>query len=227
MPRVNETHGRTGRPPLTSRATILTAAHRLIDRDGWEKLTIRKLAAELGVGATTLYHHVQDKDDLLVLLLNDYTAQCERPRLPDDPRERIVVAATAMRDILAAWPWAAEALTTDGFLRRVDESSLWMVEAIVAGATEHGCTPAQSVHVFRSVWYYTVGEILVRAHSVRRGPDDERFRDTTLSNVDPSQAPHLASLRDQWAEFSARDTYPQGLRAFVDGLLTHAAAGTP
>src|ERR1700743_625660 len=46
--------GRPGRPPAASRAQILAAARELIGRDGWEKLTVRRLAAELGVGTTTL-----------------------------------------------------------------------------------------------------------------------------------------------------------------------------
>jgi len=45
-------------------AQILAAARRLIDRDGWDNLTIRRLAAETCIGAT-MYHHVRDKDDLL------------------------------------------------------------------------------------------------------------------------------------------------------------------
>ncbi|MBL1098492.1 TetR/AcrR family transcriptional regulator [Streptomyces coffeae] len=225
MPRPPAPHGRTGRPPLTSRAQIVTAARRLIDEGGWEKLTIRRLAAEMGIGATTLYHHIRGKDDLLVLLLNHYIDEIERPRLPRDPRDRIVVAATAMHDALAAWPWAAEILTADGFVGLLDESALWMVEAIVAAADDHGCTPAQSVDVFRNIWYYTVGEILVRARSPHRRTDNElpAFRDT----FDASHVPHLAAIGDQWAALAARDIYPQGLRTFVDGLLAEATPTTP
>jgi hypothetical protein len=47
---------------VTSPTQTLSAARRLIDRDGWEKLTIRRPAA--GIGATILYHHVQVKEDL-------------------------------------------------------------------------------------------------------------------------------------------------------------------
>ncbi|MEU0007631.1 TetR/AcrR family transcriptional regulator [Streptomyces sp. NPDC006314] len=229
MPRPPAPNGRTGRPPVTSRTQILAAARRLIDRDGWEKLTIRRLAAELGIGATTLYHHLQNKEDLLVLLLNHYIDQIDRPPLPSDPRDRIVAAATAMHDALAAWPWAAEILTVDGFVGLLDESALWMVEAIVSGAGDCGCTPARAVEVFRSIWYYTVGEILVRAHSVPRRADDERTisRQTAFSGLDPSQVPCLAAIGDQWATLAARDTYLQGLRAFVDGLLAHAAFPPP
>lgn len=220
MPRPASSH-RTGRPPTTSRARILAAARRIIDRDGWEKLTVRRLAAELGVGATTLYHHVRDKEDLLLLLLNEYADQIPQPDLPREPRERIVAAATAMHDGLAAWPWAAEILTADGFVGLLGESALRMVETIVAGAVDEGCTPAQAVDVFRGIWYYTVGEILVRAHSGHRRAGDRRpaTAGPFFGHLDADRMPHLAAVGDRWPALAARDTYPEGLRALVDGLL--------
>ncbi|MFC9978120.1 TetR/AcrR family transcriptional regulator [Spirillospora sp. NPDC127200] len=229
MPRPPASHGRTGRPPVTSRAQILAAARRLIDRDGWEKLTIRRLAAELGVGATTLYHHIRNKEDLLILLLNQHAGQAERPPLPDDPRDRIVAAAAAMHDTLAAWPWAAEVLTVDGFVGLLDGSALWTVESIVAGADDYGCTHAQAVALFRGIWYYTVGEILVRARSVHPRSGDGPPLAGVLSSGghDASQVPHLAAIGDQWPVLAARDTYYQGLCALVDGLLAQAAPATP
>ncbi len=191
-------------------------ARRLIDAHGWEKLSIRRLAAELGIAPTTLYHHVRDKEDLLLLLLDEYADQIPRPELPSEPRERIVAAATAMHDALAGWTWAAEILTTDGFIARLSDSARWLVEAIVAGAIDHGCSPSRAVYVFRSIWYYTVGEILVRAHSTGRrslGGDDDR------GGLGASGLPRLAAIGDQWASLAAQDTYVEGLRAFVDGLL--------
>lgn len=222
MSRAPAPHGRTGRPPLTSRAQILVAARRLIDQDGWEKLTIRRLAAEIGIGTTTLYHHIRNKDDLLLLLLNHHIEQIERPRLSGDPLERIVTAATAMHDALAAWPWAAEVLSADGFVGLLDESAMWMVEAIVAGADDYGCTPEQSVDVFRNIWFYTVGEVLVRARSARRRDEGRPF--AYRDDLDPSHLPHLAAIGVRWAALAARDIYPEGLRTFVEGLLAQAAS---
>lgn len=218
MSRPTASSGRTGRPPVTSRTEILTAARRLIDRDGWERLTIRGLAAEAGIGATTVYRHVQDKEDLLVLLLNHYADQTERPELPQDPRDRIVAAATAMHDLLASWPWAAEVLTVDGFVGLLDESALWTVESILAAAESSGRTPEQAAYIFRSIWYYTVGEILVRTHSQRRGSPAAAGR-AAFGNLDPDRVPRLAAIGERWPALAARDTYGQGLRACVDGLL--------
>ncbi|MCO1659329.1 TetR/AcrR family transcriptional regulator [Pseudonocardia humida] len=236
MTRPDAPPGRTGRPPRTSRAQILAAARRILERDGWEKLTIRRLAAEAGVATMTLYHHVRDREDLLIQLINELADQLPPPDLSGDPRDRIVAAATSMHDALAAWPWAAEVLTTDGFLSRLGESALRVVEAIVAGAVDHGCTPAQAVHVYRSIWYYTVGEILVRANSRHRRAGDGRPAegatlfsgpDPSLGDLDPSHQPHLAAIGDRWGVLAAQDTYPEGLRAFVDGLLARAGSPEP
>src|SRR5690242_572596 len=170
VPRSDAPNGRTGRPPVTSRPQIAAAARRLIDGDGWEKLTVRRLAAELGIGPTTLYHHVRDKEDLLLLLLNEYAAQIPPPALPQAPKDRVVAAAQAMHDALASWPWAAEILTADGFVGLLGAPALRLVEAIVAGSVACGQTPDEAAYVFRSIWYYTVGEILVRSRSSRPRP---------------------------------------------------------
>lgn len=229
MPRPKSPHGRTGRPPLTSRAEILAGARRIIERDGWEKLTVRRLAAELGIGATTLYHHVRDKEDLLIQLLNEHADQTLRPDLPGSPRDRIVAATLAIHDSLAAWPWAAEILTADGFLGRLGTSALGMVEAIVAAAIDHGCTLVQAVDVFRSLWYYTAGEILVRAHSARRRAEDRQPAgpEAMFGNLDGARMPRLAAIGDQWPALALRDTYPRALEAFVDGLLAQATTTAP
>ncbi|GGW42089.1 TetR family transcriptional regulator [Streptomyces lucensis JCM 4490] len=229
MSQLNAQHGRVGRPPVTSRTQILTAARRLIDRDGWEKLTIRRLAAEIGIGATTMYHHVRDKEDLLFLLIREYADQIPHPQMPDEPRDRIVAATAAIHDALAAWPWAAEVLTTDGFIARLGDSALWLVETIVAGAVDHGCTPQQAVRVFRSIWYYTVGEILVRAHSARGRDDDEQpaYLEAFIAGLDASRLPSLAALGEEWGTLASQDTYRQGLAAFVDGLLAQATSAAP
>ncbi|WP_182348049.1 TetR/AcrR family transcriptional regulator [Tomitella gaofuii] len=221
---------RVGRPPVTSRGEILAAARHLIDRDGWDRLTMRRLASELGIGPTTLYHHVRDREELLLLLIDEYASGIPRPALPASPRERIIVAAATLHDALAAWPWAAEILTSDGFVGLLGERALWTVETIVAGAIDHGCTPDQAVHVFRHLWYHAVGEILVRAHTTRRpapagGAGAPTRRGAFFGDLDASRLPQLTALGDRWPALAAQDTYRIALAAIVDGLLAQGAPG--
>lgn len=176
---------------------------------------MRRLAVETGTAPTTLYHHVRDKEDLLLQLLEYYAAEIPRPELPSDPRERIIAAATVMHDALAGWPWVVEVLTGDDL---VSESALWMVEQILAGVVDSGRTPDEAVHVYRSIWYYTAGEIMIRARSARRRAEGRpNYRDSVL--LKQTDLPTVAAVADRWPELSSRDTYRQGLRALVDGLL--------
>lgn len=135
-------------------------------------LTMRRLAKEIGSTPMALYHHVRNKEELLVLLLDDYAARTlHRPALPADPRERVVAAATAIHDALASCPWIVEVLTADDLM---STSALWFVEQIVDGLAESGLSPEQAVQGYRAIWYYTAGEIVVRASAARRRAHDER-----------------------------------------------------
>ena len=177
---------------------------------------MRKLAAQTGVAATTLYHHVRDKQDLLIQLLEDYAEEIKRPDLPEDPCERVVLTALAMHDALTAWPWIAEVLTADDV---VGESALWVPEEIMAAAVDSGRTPEEAVYVYRTIWYYTAGEIMVRARGARRRADGApNYRDAVLRRQ--THRPAIMAVAERWPELSMRDTYEAGLRALVQGLFS-------
>jgi AcrR family transcriptional regulator len=204
---------RTGRPPRISRQEIIAAARRIVESEGVQHLTMRRLAKDIGSTPMALYHHVRDKDQLLVLLLDDYAEGVPRPDLPDDPRERLLTAAQAMHDGLADFPWIVEVLTSDDLFAI---SGLWYPEHIIDGAIGCGLTPEQAVHTYRTIWYYTAGEIIIHG---RARTDRPTYREQVFPDLDPQTLPRLASLGDRWVSLTAEDTYRQGLRAIVNGLL--------
>ncbi|MBL1080857.1 TetR/AcrR family transcriptional regulator C-terminal domain-containing protein [Streptomyces actinomycinicus] len=223
MPQPPAPRRTAGRPARISREEIIRTASRIVSEDGVDRLTMRRLATEVGSTPMALYHHVRDKEELLVLLLDDYADRSlHRPEPPPaDPRERILTAAVAIHDVLAACPWIVEVLTADDLL---SASALWFVEQIVAGLADCGLTLEQAVHGYRAIWYFTAGEILVRATSARRRATDDRptYRDRVFAGLDPAELPHLSRIAPRWAPLTAQDTYEQGLRALLDGLLDQA-----
>lgn len=68
----------TERLPLT-RERIIAAAVELVDANGVDALSMRKLGAALGVEAMSLYNHVVNKDDVLDRILDQVLAEIELP----------------------------------------------------------------------------------------------------------------------------------------------------
>jgi AcrR family transcriptional regulator len=76
--------GRPSRAPL-SREAIVEAAFRVVDRDGAEALSMRRVAQELGTGAASLYWHVDNKDALINLMIDRVAGEIALPE-PDPSR---------------------------------------------------------------------------------------------------------------------------------------------
>lgn len=214
---MTESAPRTGRPPKISRAEIVGAADAVIAADGPAALTMRRVATELGCTPMALYHHVRDKDELLRLLLEDYADQVEWPPLPENPRERVITAARAMHDVLAARAWMVEILAADDLL---GIAALWAPEAIIDGAVACGLTLDEAARTYRIIWHYTAGEIIIRARSSRRAAAGRpTFREKVFADLDPETLPRLAELGPRWVGLTTEDTYLLGLRALISGLI--------
>ncbi|HLL34900.1 TetR/AcrR family transcriptional regulator [Streptomyces sp.] len=98
-----------GQPSGLDRERITEVTVRLLDAEGLDKFSMRRLAAELNVTAMSVYWYVDTKDDLLELALD--AAFCEL-RLPDpesgeDWREQLRALAAEYRALLVRHPWAS------------------------------------------------------------------------------------------------------------------------
>src|SRR3954453_12859971 len=96
------------RQPLT-REKIVDAALVLLERDGMQGLSMRKLARERGPGAASLYWHVGDKEQLLSLLLDRIVGESEVPDPdPEHWREQIKEMGRATRRLIKSRREAAQ-----------------------------------------------------------------------------------------------------------------------
>jgi len=95
--RIPERTPRRTADPLTTEA-IVDAAMRVLDAEGLDGLTMRRVADRLGVSAASLYWHVGSKDGLLDLVLERVIGEIETPE-PDPARwkEQLKEVAIAMR----------------------------------------------------------------------------------------------------------------------------------
>jgi AcrR family transcriptional regulator len=98
--------GERGPKPRHSRAAIAAAAVALADAEGVDAVTMRRMAAELGMGTMSLYNYVPTKDHLVQLMIDQVGGEYRYPRRPPrDFRAAIVDLARQGRDITRRHPW--------------------------------------------------------------------------------------------------------------------------
>src|SRR3954468_15562836 len=107
---------RPAAPPARENLTreqIVATAMTPLDTEGLAGLSIRKLAAKLGSGATSLYWHVPTKDDLIDLLIDEVWGEID---IPDSGlagwRSGLLLFAHSMRSAILRHPWLPEVMYT-------------------------------------------------------------------------------------------------------------------
>jgi AcrR family transcriptional regulator len=86
----------------TTAEELIAVAVRIIDTEGLDALTVRRLAGELGVAAMTVYSYVRSKDELLDLVIDRIAADIGTPPPSGHWRERASALAHSLRDALLA-----------------------------------------------------------------------------------------------------------------------------
>jgi AcrR family transcriptional regulator len=98
---------RLGRPAERSRAEITAAAVAVADRDGLDAVSMRRVAAELGTGAASLYRYLDTRDDLLDLMIDSTAAEYELAAPTGDAVADLVDIGRQARAIMYRHPWLA------------------------------------------------------------------------------------------------------------------------
>jgi AcrR family transcriptional regulator len=140
------------RPPLT-RERVLDAAVALVDANGIDALSMRRLGGELGVEAMSLYNHVENKDDLLRGITDRVLRAIEMPESGDWKRDLRAHAISA-REVFAAHPWACRVSSSPDHVvpisvRRAD----WMLRRLREG----GFSAEVTFHAYHALDAHIVG----------------------------------------------------------------------
>jgi AcrR family transcriptional regulator len=100
----------TSRRPAHSRADIARAAIEIADSEGFDAVSMRRVAQRLGAGTMTLYHYVRNKDELIALMSDAVMAEVVVPEdeLADDWRTALTQIASRTRQAFSAHHWIFE-----------------------------------------------------------------------------------------------------------------------
>ena len=94
--------------PALSRSRVVATAIQIADAEGLAALSMRRVAAELGTATMSLYRHVRDKDDLLMLMVQATFARYPLPARPADARAGLEALCRLQWSSYQRHPWLAQ-----------------------------------------------------------------------------------------------------------------------
>jgi AcrR family transcriptional regulator len=172
------------REPLT-RERVLQAAVALADEKGADAVTMRKLAAELGVEAMSLYHHVPNKNALLGGMVDIVVEQFEPPR-GEDWRAAIRSSAISAHAAFRRHRWACRLMLATGPRSGGMSAQLGYMESLLSCLREGGFHAGLAFHAYHALNAHIMGFTLwegsfdgdvdieaMAASFLRRFPADE------------------------------------------------------
>jgi TetR/AcrR family tetracycline transcriptional repressor len=214
------TNSRDRRPRLT-RERVVTEALAVIAEDGVEALTMRRLAARLGVVPGAVYHHVGNKQQLQDLLLDGVLAEIDFDLDSSMPwAEQLTVLAHRLRQVLEAHPGVA------GILKSRDPlgpHSLALAEAFLGPLQAAGFGDRDAGLAFFLLVDYTVG---FAVSDTSTSVNEQRVRDPAtrsqlhqfFRSLPPDRFPALVALGEHvWVD-NRDERFTAGLEAVVAGL---------
>lgn len=221
------------RAPL-SRERVVEAAFTVLDRQGLDGLSMRRVAAELGVTVSALYAHVSSKDDLLELM---YTRLFDGFEMPEaDPerwreqvrdyarsgRQRLLSHRDMARISMAHVPFTAELLPHVEALLAVFRTA-GLPDRIAAEAGDLISTYIDGFALEEGMWQDRAARHGGEGSSLAR-PDWRRMADEMqhyFASLPAADFPHLRALAGLLVTNSSDERFDIGLEIILRGLASY------
>ncbi|HZY65898.1 MAG TPA: TetR/AcrR family transcriptional regulator C-terminal domain-containing protein [Rubrobacteraceae bacterium] len=204
----------TKRQPL-NRERILEAAIDFVDREGLEALSMRKLGAELGVEAMSLYNHVQSKGALLDGMVEVLLRDLKVPPESDDWEVRVREAYRRFRQLAHAHPNVFPLL----IVRPPDTmDGAWLVETFLNTLQAAGFDAKTALQAYRTLTSFTVGYVISELRGFAMEPGNGRLGARGLPSED---FPRLAELSPFLGDIDRNAEFEGGLDLIFSGLRRH------
>ena len=217
--------------PALSRETIVAEAVRLLDEEGTEALSMRRLGSRLGAGATSLYRHVANKDELFELAVDEVYGELPLPPLgePADWRTTITHVARSLRATILRHPWIAAKLGEVG-LAYLGPNMLRQTEHTLALFESAGFSLEEADQAMSTVAAFVLGvstsEAAWLSMIARSGQSEQEWLDRLWPAAEravqdyPRLRARYAAQRSADSAKIDEDSFTYGLQRILDGLAS-------
>jgi len=225
-----------GRRPRYSRDQITGAAVGIADHEGFDAVTMKRVAAEVGAAAMSLYYYVRSKADVVALMQDAILGEVLIPadEFPAGWREATAAIARRTRQVLMAHPWSLSSLDEVQF----GPNAARHFEQSLAATAGTGLPAPARLELIGLVDDYVAGNALHGIEALRRAriaASDPEMVSATITywttHLRPDEFPELAALYRAGAAGDATERsgppmtpgalahqFEEGLAALLDGL---------
>jgi AcrR family transcriptional regulator len=187
-----------------SREDIVAAAVAIVTSGGYEEMSIRSLAASLGVAPMSLYRHIRDRDDLLTEVTDQLLAGTWRPAAAEEDWQAwIIEAASRLRDFLVSQPATLHVYLSHPV---VSPAAIDRMNTMMSVLRRTGLSEEEARSAYGALHTYTVGFAALEASRAGSPPGGQ---DT-------------GSLGRQLAAYTTTGQFITGLHYLLRGISGHA-----
>lgn len=209
---------RPQRSPLT-RERVIETALQIMDAEGLEAVSMRRVAHELGVEAMSLYNHVKGgKEELLDGICERVMADFEFPEAANDWEETCRRGARAWRNLLKKHPHVIRLFASERGPVRSPESMRPM-EFALRLLREPGLSDRDTAQAFHAFGGYIQGFVMMELGSIAGGTSAEHVKmHEELTSRLPDDFAALRSVSPYFAECSPDEQFEFGLDLLIAGV---------
>jgi AcrR family transcriptional regulator len=207
-----------------TRGVVLAAALEIIDRDGAEGLSMRRLAGALNRDPMILYRHAPNKAALLDGVVETVLAQLKVDPADPDWAAQLRAIAWDYRRLALAHPHVVPLLVTRPLatpLALRPPGTLRPLEDVLTLLTRAGFSGPDALHVYRALFGLLHGHVLNELQELVEKPEetDDLLR-LGLHRLPIGEFPLLRSLASVLASYDGAAELEQGLDILLAGLIT-------
>lgn len=201
---------------------IFRAALQLIDAEGIDALTMRRLATDLGVAPMTLYGHVTDKDHVLLGVVDLVTGEIGLPGPGMPPWDAMRYVIREFRRVALCHPNLVPLTSRQP---PTGAHGLLTLEAGLDALRRAGLDPAHTAHAYRLLASFAIGFVTLECGGYFKPVDVAAG--AHVAPIDASAVPRVAEVAPFLADWDGNTEFEQHMEAIISVIAGSIGPGQP
>jgi AcrR family transcriptional regulator len=192
-----------------SREAIAAAALEIADKEGFDAVSMRRIAQDLNVGTMSLYYYVKTKDDLIAVMDDALLGEALLPKVPKGWQQAMMEIAKHTHALFLRHPWALVSMLS----APPGLNAMRHMEQCLEALAETQMTNGEKLALLATVDDFVFG------HALRETANDTAIdTEFAAAQLATGAFPRIAKVFAKGRIETRKDRFEQGLQALLNGL---------